>query len=161
MVFHYAAEPIEPEATATVRPGRALCGAGRAHRTENEQNVIDRQSAVTCKTCLRRMPHYEVTVDGRTRRFTTRVGAQKHADWHLGFTSRVSMRTVPAFHRRPVRPISQTTARKLLKTVQQLAWFIENVTDDTPDRNEQFFRAREMWRGAIAAAQKETTRVRP
>ena len=43
-------------------------------------------------------------------------------------------------------------AKKLLAALQQAAWFIENVTDETEDKNEQFFATREMWRSAYEAA---------
>lgn len=35
------------------------------------------------------------------------------------------------------------------KALSQAAWFIENVTDDTPDRTDQFFKTREMLREAL------------
>lgn len=46
-------------------------------------------------------------------------------------------------------------AGELLTAVQALAWFIENVTDDDPDRTNRFFCARETWREAIALAERE------
>ncbi len=45
------------------------------------------------------------------------------------------------------------SAPELLEAVKQLAWFIENVNDDTPDRSELFFKARETWRNAIMKAE--------
>lgn len=36
----------------------------------------------------------------------------------------------------------------LHNTIKQLAWFIENVNDDTPDRTDKFFACREAWRNA-------------
>jgi hypothetical protein len=43
-------------------------------------------------------------------------------------------------------------APELLAALQKAAWFIENVSDDTPDRTELFFETREAWRNAIAKA---------
>lgn len=47
------------------------------------------------------------------------------------------------------------SAPVLLEAVQKLAWFIENVSEDTPNRNDLFFEARETWRNAIAQATME------
>lgn len=44
-------------------------------------------------------------------------------------------------------------APKLLATVKSLAWFIENVTEDDPERSRRFFEVREAWRDVIAEAE--------
>lgn len=44
------------------------------------------------------------------------------------------------------RDLSQGTAKKgenLKRLIRDLWWFMENVTDDTPDRTERFFALRE------------------
>ncbi len=46
----------------------------------------------------------------------------------------------------------ENAASQLLSAVQALAWFLENSNEDDPHRTARFFRARETWRGAIAAA---------
>ena len=43
-------------------------------------------------------------------------------------------------------------ASRLMTTVSALAWFIENVNQDDPERDAKFFRARALWRDALAAA---------
>lgn len=40
-------------------------------------------------------------------------------------------------------------APDLLKLVQDLWWFIENVNEDTPDRNDKFFSLRERVRNIL------------
>lgn len=43
--------------------------------------------------------------------------------------------------------------KQLLEAVKKLAWFIENVNPDDTDSTENFFKVREIWRDAIAAAE--------
>lgn len=43
-------------------------------------------------------------------------------------------------------------ARHLLTTVEALAWYIEHVNDDDPNRSQRFFAARETWRHAQMVA---------
>lgn len=47
----------------------------------------------------------------------------------------------------------EMTPKELLKLIRDLAWFIENVNQDTPDRNERFFALRERWRKALEQRQ--------
>jgi hypothetical protein len=47
---------------------------------------------------------------------------------------------------------TEAAASKLLTTVEALAWLIENVNDDDPNRIARFFRARNLWREAEATA---------
>jgi hypothetical protein len=49
--FHYAAHPGAPD---QIHMGAALCGAGRAARTEGEQYVTGEWTYVTCRNCERR-----------------------------------------------------------------------------------------------------------
>ena len=44
-------------------------------------------------------------------------------------------------------------APELLAAVKDMADFIENVTDEDPDRQDKFFAVRESWRKAIAKAE--------
>ena len=46
----------------------------------------------------------------------------------------------------------RNAAEELYETVKHLAWFIENVSDDDPNRTDKFFVAREMWRKALRHA---------
>lgn len=43
-------------------------------------------------------------------------------------------------------------APDLLAALQKAAWFIENATDETPNRTQLFFEARAAWSAAIAKA---------
>jgi hypothetical protein len=44
------------------------------------------------------------------------------------------------------------TNRKLIDALRACAAFIENVSDETPDRTERFFACREQWRAALRGA---------
>jgi hypothetical protein len=52
-------------------------------------------------------------------------------------------------------------APSLLDTVKHLARFIENVSEDDPNRSELFFECREMWRNAIELAEAQANAKLP
>ena len=76
------------------------------------------------------------------------TAAKQHKYWHGDKTILTQIaKAQPSDTNETLQTISD-----LLKALLKAAWFIENVNEDTPNKNQHFFETRAAWRKAIAQA---------